>query len=811
MPLKKAKSDSADIQSAFEVEARAADTYTLRVFTYADGHKYYADTGAVEGFRLGIFTNDEFSTAGVIITGAVHSTSNFVDFRITAADAPTPGTYFLQVAWTNGTPDFFTMTFGEGALEAARNPIGGSPTPAILTSVVNWDSISNVGTVPWIASADIDTLAKFNALTTDTDAFAVDGSVPMTGDGTHKGIDIVNVPTYTDLVLEGEFDTSTKWNIGANWAISGGDATYTSTDPTDSSVLSQVLVGMVAGRYYQLVFDFDCGGLSELSLEVSLGNANNPNLTLVADNYDATFTHTFQFAGVASLEFLVAGGPAGAETASIDNVIVYDLSTDLVLDLNGVPIEALTDAVISNDNENRRRQAATATDIASLTAGLTSSNAPGVGLRRDGATLSITNAALNTNAFNVGASSNIQAIIFDTRGRPTGTLHHADANTTYTAGAHLRLDGAAFSISNAGAFLSLAGTSASNVYEILLDNRGMITGSLFTASAAGDLQAVTASGATTDIKITLTNDLVLVSNIVDTAGHKILAAKDGEQALYYDGGSVMFMDLGTSYRINWQTGPVFMDMGTTFSMYDNAGNLFMDLGNGTEGIYFNNGLIAIDLGITNRIATTNGIVLVDLKTGLITNATVALVTGATVNEFSIDGTLAGNSDTAVPTEKAVKTYVDAAGGGGDPAAWWYATMSAAMLNIPDSVETPIAYNTIAQTNGCNYNTSTYTATNIPNGVYMFRLQVRIEDFDTQKWGNFVFNPVGGFPLTALNRYNEAENQTADLQNMSHTAVYVVTNGNGACYPAWKSGDTADDNDITEVYSYFSGIKIHDYP
>lgn len=30
----------------------------------------------------------------------------------------------------------------------------------------------------------------------------------------------------------------------------------------------------------------------------------------------------------------------------------------------------------------------------------------------------------------------------------------------------------------------------------------------------------------------------------------------------------------------------------------------------------------------------------------------------TVNEFSIDGTLAGNSDAAVPTEKAVKTYVD---------------------------------------------------------------------------------------------------------------------------------------------------------
>ena len=37
--------------------------------------------------------------------------------------------------------------------------------------------------------------------------------------------------------------------------------------------------------------------------------------------------------------------------------------------------------------------------------------------------------------------------------------------------------------------------------------------------------------------------------------------------------------------------------------------------------------------------------------------------GAYINEFSIDGTLGGDSDSAVPTEKAVKTYVDAQIGG----------------------------------------------------------------------------------------------------------------------------------------------------
>jgi hypothetical protein len=40
-----------------------------------------------------------------------------------------------------------------------------------------------------------------------------------------------------------------------------------------------------------------------------------------------------------------------------------------------------------------------------------------------------------------------------------------------------------------------------------------------------------------------------------------------------------------------------------------------------------------------------------------------LETGATIVEFSIDGTLSGDSDTAVPTEKAVKTYVDTQIGG----------------------------------------------------------------------------------------------------------------------------------------------------
>ena len=42
----------------------------------------------------------------------------------------------------------------------------------------------------------------------------------------------------------------------------------------------------------------------------------------------------------------------------------------------------------------------------------------------------------------------------------------------------------------------------------------------------------------------------------------------------------------------------------------------------------------------------------------LSNSGLALENGARINEFSTDGTLSGNSDVAVPTERAVKTYVD---------------------------------------------------------------------------------------------------------------------------------------------------------
>lgn len=75
-------------------------------------------------------------------------------------------------------------------------------------------------------------------------------------------------------------------------------------------------------------------------------------------------------------------------------------------------------------------------------------------------------------------------------------------------------------------------------------------------------------------------------------------------------------------------------------------------------------------GVTNEVVLTPKTVLnnyVGIGTtspaaNLDVNGTAILQAGTSINEFSTDGALAGNSDNAVPTEKAVKTYVDGAVG-----------------------------------------------------------------------------------------------------------------------------------------------------
>jgi len=84
--------------------------------------------------------------------------------------------------------------------------------------------------------------------------------------------------------------------------------------------------------------------------------------------------------------------------------------------------------------------------------------------------------------------------------------------------------------------------------------------------------------------------------------------------------------------------------------YDTA--LSIDMG--TDGII----TISSDTSLFLTAATLTLTGLLYLIGNVDISGTLAVQLGATVDEFSIDGTLAGNSDAALPTEKAVKTYAD---------------------------------------------------------------------------------------------------------------------------------------------------------
>ncbi len=91
--------------------------------------------------------------------------------------------------------------------------------------------------------------------------------------------------------------------------------------------------------------------------------------------------------------------------------------------------------------------------------------------------------------------------------------------------------------------------------------------------------------------------------------------------------------------------------------------------------------------------------------------------GATIDEFSTDGTLAGDSDTAIPTEKAVKTYVDNNSGGdvGVVVAWLTSSVPSGYLECDGAAVSRTTYSAlfaiIAETYGNGDGSTTF---NLPD-------------------------------------------------------------------------------------------------
>jgi len=93
---------------------------------------------------------------------------------------------------------------------------------------------------------------------------------------------------------------------------------------------------------------------------------------------------------------------------------------------------------------------------------------------------------------------------------------------------------------------------------------------------------------------------------------------------------------------------------------DASGSPTVEVADNGSGVHISSRGTNEDLVVNANGTGSTTIEGVAFYNGVVSGATsLTLDLGATINEFSIDGTMAGNSDTAMPTEKAVVTYVAA--------------------------------------------------------------------------------------------------------------------------------------------------------
>jgi len=152
-------------------------------------------------------------------------------------------------------------------------------------------------------------------------------------------------------------------------------------------------------------------------------------------------------------------------------------------------------------------------------------------------------------------------------------------------------------------------------------------------------------------------------NEVDVTGSNTLAAS-GAETLTFEGGANISVtsDLATNTITISAAGAAQQDLDTittagATTTNDISVGAITSSGTvtGTAFVSTTAGAPSFDSASSITLTAPDGVVTsADLTVG----GSLDLSTGASVNEFSTDATLAGNSDTAVPTEAAVKTYVD---------------------------------------------------------------------------------------------------------------------------------------------------------
>jgi len=154
---------------------------------------------------------------------------------------------------------------------------------------------------------------------------------------------------------------------------------------------------------------------------------------------------------------------------------------------------------------------------------------------------------------------------------------------------------------------------------------------------------------------TMTGNLNLGGNVLTDVGSLdtvLLEITDGNSPIYYVNQEAGVFEISNSSAVRV--------LGITNAGQVNAGNgtaflpSFSFINDPDTGMFLSdtNSLAFTTAGTRRLNINASGVVLLDAGTSL------QLALGTAINEFSTDGTMGGNSDSAVPTEKAVKTFVE---------------------------------------------------------------------------------------------------------------------------------------------------------
>lgn len=194
-------------------------------------------------------------------------------------------------------------------------------------------------------------------------------------------------------------------------------------------------------------------------------------------------------------------------------------------------------------------------------------------------------------------------------------------------------------------------------------NNAKVTNATHTGEVTGstaltiDKTAITGKTAVT----AASTDYILISDTSDTGNLKKVLVSDlgSSNSINQLDSSIVVTDTGFNGEIG------FTIDGDKWFIMDETG--IKCLYSGSFTLKSNPSTNTAPTLIPNENATTTGVggnsgeislIAAGSEKLKITTSGLSLSSGATINEISTDGTLSGDSDAAVPTEKAVKTYVD---------------------------------------------------------------------------------------------------------------------------------------------------------